>query len=105
MIKFLLLFFVTALLSGNSIGSANAYPLTDNQAINQDVDSDDGDIKFFQGYYTRNPENRYGADTDLYQNAIQGSNSTSENHFASDLHQIHVIIKGNVPTSGQLLAQ
>lgn len=79
MIKFLLLFFVTALLSGNSIGSASAYPLTDNLAINQNVDSDDGEMEFFQYYHQRKPENRNNADTYLHQN---------------------LVIRGNVPTSG-----
>ncbi|AEE09602.1 conserved hypothetical protein [Cotesia vestalis bracovirus] len=92
---------LSSLLSGHSIGSASAHPLTENLAINQNVDKDDGDMAFFQLYYQRKPENRYNADTYLQQNALQGSNSTSENHLASELNQNHVTIRGNVPTSGQ----
>nr|QZB49048.1 BV-like protein [Cotesia vestalis bracovirus] len=86
---------LSSLLSGHSIGSASAHPLTENLAINQNVDSDNGDMDFFQFYFQRKPETNYGAQTLLHQNAIQGSNTDGENFMASALEQNHVTVKGN----------
>nr|CCQ19267.1 conserved hypothetical protein BV7 [Cotesia sesamiae Kitale bracovirus] len=81
-------------------GSASAYPRPGELSISQAV-NDDSELKLFEGFWARKPENSFSSNTYLHQNAIQGSNSTSENHLASEFTQNHVVIKGNLPTNGQ----
>nr|UEP64302.1 teratocyte bracovirus bV7 I [Cotesia flavipes] len=81
-------------------GSASAYPRPGELTIKQATD-DNSALKLFENYWARKPENSFSGSTYLHQNAIQGSNSTSENQLASKYTQNHFIVKGYVPTSGQ----
>ncbi len=96
MIKFLLLFFVTAFLSG----SASAYPRPAELRIKQGAD-DNSELRLFEGFFNKKPETYYGAQSYLHQNAIQGSNTEGENYMASAINQSHITVKGVLPETSQ----
>ncbi|KAG8040024.1 hypothetical protein G9C98_001777, partial [Cotesia typhae] len=81
-------------------GSASGYPRPEGLLISRKA-KDNSDLKLFESFWAKKPENSFSSSTYLLQNAIQGSNSTSENHLGSELNQIHVFFRGYVPENGQ----
>ncbi|CAD6243438.1 GSCOCT00014211001.2-RA-CDS [Cotesia congregata] len=86
----------SSLLSGNSIGSASAYPRPDEPSMNIGLD-DPNDVKLFEDLNHMREGNNFGALTVLRNNVIQGSNTTGENHLGTETDQMHIMVGGKLP--------
>ncbi|CAD6243443.1 GSCOCT00014247001.2-RA-CDS [Cotesia congregata] len=90
---------LSSLLSGNSIGSASAYPRPDETSMNINADNPN-DVKLFEDLNHMREGNNFGALTVLRNNVIQGSNTRGENHLGTETDQKHIMVGGKLPGGG-----